>query len=342
MAHRAADEAMNQEIQYCTTSDGIRLAYSIIGKGNFIVRTPHWMAHLENDLTGPIFRHQILGLAHHHSLLRYDGRGLGLSQRDVTDISFERVVDDLETVVDRAGLDRFILVGLSQGAAVAVSYASRHPERLSHLVLYGGFARGILHMNEVEQQEQKLETMCALIRQGWGSDQAAYREFFTSQFIVDGTLEHHRWLNDAQRAAATPEVAERILRMNADINVIDLLPKVKVPTLVMHCRGDTRVPFSMGQEIAANIPGAKFVPLDSRNHIILSDEPANRQLFDAIALFLGERPMRGPLPGTTTLKGRVDRMIGALERNWIIKTIVILASIAGVLLFVEEVWRALR
>src|SRR5262249_38178217 len=133
---------MQQEIQYCTAPDGVRLAYSIIGNGTPVVRTPHWFAHLEYDLKAPIYRHQILGLAHRHSLLRYDGRGIGLSQRDVTDISFERLVGDLESVVDRAGLERFALVGLSQGGAVAAAYASRHPERLTHLIIYGGFARG--------------------------------------------------------------------------------------------------------------------------------------------------------------------------------------------------------
>jgi pimeloyl-ACP methyl ester carboxylesterase len=332
---------MRQEIQYCTTSDGVRLAYSIIGKGSFLVRTPHWFAHLENDLSGPIYRPQILGLAHRHSLLRYDGRGLGLSQREVADISFDRVVEDLETVIDRAGLDRFALVGLSQGASVAITYASRHPERVSHLIIYGGFARGLLHMERPDQEKEKLETMCALIRQGWGSDQAAYREFFTSQFIVDGSAEDHRWLNDAQRAAATPEVAERILRMNAAIDVMDLLPKVRAPTLVTHCRGDMRVPFSLGQEIAANIPGAKFVALDSRNHLILSSEPANRQLFEAIAAFLGDPPLRGSLPGAATFSQRIENKIGALERNWAIKIVVILAAITGLILFFEEVWRAL-
>ena len=333
---------MHQEIQYCTTPDGIRLAYSIIGKGTFLVRTPHWFAHLENDLNGPIFRHQLLGLAHRHSLLRYDGRGLGLSQRDVADISFERVINDLETVVDRAGFDRFALLGLSQGGAVAATYAARHPERVTHLIICGGFARGPLHLDQPDKQRQKLETMCALIREGWGSDQDAYREFFSSQFIVDGTIADHRWLNDAQRAAATPEVAERILRMNANINIVDLLPKVHVPTLILHCRGDMRVPFNLGLEFAANIPGAKFVPLDSRNHVILGNEPANRQLFDAITRFLGERPIRGPLPGTTTISERFEKRIGALEGNWLIKIIVILASITGVILFVEEVWRAFR
>jgi pimeloyl-ACP methyl ester carboxylesterase len=333
---------MHQEIQYCTTSDGVRLAYSIIGKGTPIVRTPHWFAHLEYDLKGPIFRHQILGLAHHHSLLRYDARGLGLSQREVKEISFDRVVEDLETVVDRAGIERFTLIGLSQGGAVAAAYASRHPERLTHLIIYGGFARGLLHDENPEKQRQKLELNRALVREGWGSDQDSYREFFTSQFIPDGNIDHHRWLNDVQRIAATPEMAERILCMNADINVVDLLPNIRVPTLVLHSRGDQRVPFSLGQEIAAGIPGAKFVSLESRNHIILADEPANRQLFDAIALFLGDRPIRGSLPGTATFKERVEKAVGAFERNWLIKVIVIFAALSGVTIFFIELWQMLR
>jgi pimeloyl-ACP methyl ester carboxylesterase len=333
---------MHQEIQYCTTSDGVRLAYSIIGKGTPIVRTPHWFAHLESDMEGPIYRHQLLGLAHHHSLLRYDGRGVGLSQRDIAEISFDRTVEDLETVVDRAGLQRFILVGLSQGAGLAIAYAVRHPGRLSHLIICGGYARGELHRENPEKQREKLELTRSLIRQGWGSDQDSYREFFTSAFIPDGSIEHYRWLNRSQRIAATAEVAERILDMNAGIDVTGLLPKVRVPTLVLHSRADQRVPFGLGQEIAAGIPGAKFVPLETRNHIVLSDEPANRQLFNAITVFLGDPPIRGALPGTATLKERVEKKVGALERNWVMKVVVIVASITGVILFIEEVWRALR
>jgi pimeloyl-ACP methyl ester carboxylesterase len=332
---------MDQQIQYCAASDGVRLAYSIIGKGTPIVRTPHWFAHLEYDLKGPIFRHQILGLAHHHSLLRYDGRGLGLSQREVAEISFERVVEDLETVVDHAGLKRFILVGLSQGSAVAAAYASRHPERLSHLILYGGFALGLLHRENPEKQRQTLELMRAVVREGWGSDQDSYREFFTTQFIPDGSIDHHRWLNKVQRVAATPEVAERIMCMNADIDVVDSLPKIRVPTLVMHTRGDLRVPFSQGQDMAASIRAAKFVSLESRNHIILADEPANRQFFDAIASFLGDQRIR-VLPGTASFKERVEKVVLAVEQSWLIKIVVILAAITGVALFVEEMWRTVH
>jgi len=320
---------MHQEIQYCTTPDGVRLAYSVIGKGTPIVRTPHWFSHLEYDLQGPIFRHQILGLAHRHSVLRYDGRGMGLSRRDVRDLSFDRQVEDLETVVESSGLKRFALLGLSAGAAVAIAYASRRPERLTHLILYGGFARGLLYRENPEKAKHILELSRALVREGWGSDQESYREFFTSQFFPDGTIEHHRWLNNVQHITATPEIAEQLLCTVAGTNVVDLLPKVRVPTLVMHARGDVPVPFSQGQEIAAGIPGAKFVPLESRNHLILAEEPANRQFFDAIASFLGDRRIRGTLPGTATLKERVHRRVLAIERNWFIRTVAILAAVAG-------------
>jgi pimeloyl-ACP methyl ester carboxylesterase len=333
---------MHQEIQYCATPDGVRLAYSVIGKGTPIVRTPHWFAHLEYDLQGPVYRHQILGLAHRHTLLRYDGRGIGLSQRNVTDLSFNRLVDDLETVVDSAGLESFALLGLSQGVAVAIAYATRRPERLTHLILYGGFARGLLHRDNLEKAKQRLELNRALVREGWGSDQDSYREFFTSQFFPDGTIDHHQWLNKVQRLTATPDVAERVMCMSASINVVDLLPKVSVPTLVMHARGDIRVPFSQGQEIAAGIPGAKFVPLEGRNHIIRADEPANRQFFDAVASFLGDRRIRGTLPGTATFKERVQRIVVAIERNWLTKTIAILAALAAATVSFVQLFRLLR
>ena len=336
-----ADFTEQQEIQYCTTPDGVRLAYSMIGKGTSIVRTPHWFAHLEYDLQGPIFRHQILGLAHRHSVLRYDGRGIGVSQREILEISFDRPVADLETVVDRAGLETFALCGFSHGGAVAIAYVSRHPERVSHLIIYGGFVRGLLHRDNPEKDKKLLELQRTLIREGWGSDQDAYREFFTSQFIPDGTIEHLRSLNQLQRVAATPEVAERILCLTADTNVVDLLPKVRSPTLVVHARG-LRVPFSEGQLIAAGIAGAKFVSLETRNHLILPNEPANRQFFDAIAAFLGDPPIRGALPGTATFKERVQRSVVAIERNWLIKTIAIVAGLAAAAVSFIQLFRLLR
>jgi pimeloyl-ACP methyl ester carboxylesterase len=333
---------VHQEIQYCTTSDDVRLAYSVIGKGTPIVRTSHWFSHLEYDLKYPVYRHLILGLAHRHSVVRYDGRGLGLSQRDVTENSFERWISDLECVVDALSLKRFVLFGMSQGAPISIQYAVRHPERVTHLIICGGFARGFLHRDDYEHEKESLELSRALIRQGWGSDKVAYRQWFTSHFIPDATAEQSRCFNEAEHSSATPEMAEKLLDVVADINVVGLLPNVKMPTLILHCRNDTIVPFSLGQELASRIPGAKFVPLEGRNHIILADDSAHRGFLNAVFSFLGDPPIKGALPGGKKFKDQLENIVKGLEQNWFIKLIVILAAITGVLLFAEELWRILR
>jgi len=332
---------MKQDIQYCIAPDGVRLAYSIIGKGSTIVRTPHWFAHLEHDLESPVFRHMLLGRAHQHSLLRYDARGIGLSQRDNVEISFDKWVSDLEAIVDCAKLDRFILFGLSQGAAQAIAYAARHPERLTHLILYGGFARGYLHRENPEKEKEALELACALIRSGWGSDQEAHRQFFTSLFIPDATKELQHSLNEMQRVAATPQMAECFLRVIADINVTDKLSKIKTPTLVLHPTGELRAPFLLAQEIAAGIAGAKLVPLESRNHIVQADEPAHRVMSDAIADFLGDKRMRGPLPGTAPLHERLDTAIGSFQRSWLVKLVVVAGALVSAGVAFMQLWRML-
>ena len=331
---------VEQEIQYCTAPDGVRLAYTLRGKGPPIVRAAHWFTHIEHDATSAVMRHFVLGLSHGHRLLRYDQRGNGLSQRDVNDISFERWVSDLETVVDAAGFDRFALVGISQGASTSIAYAARHPERVSHLIIYCGFARGLLHRDgDPEKLKQSLDLARGLVREGWGSDAESHRQFFTSQFIPDGTLPQQHSLNEMQRVSATPDMAERTIVELANVNVVDLLPKVKAPTLVLHVRGDLRVPFALGQEIAAAIPGAKFVPLDGRNHMLLPNERAHRQFSDAVATFLGDKPIRGPLPGTATFSERLETTVGNVERNWFIKVAVIFAALTGCVLFFIEIWK---
>jgi pimeloyl-ACP methyl ester carboxylesterase len=330
---------MQQQIQYCTTPDGVQLAYSQIGNGTPLVRLPHWFAHLEYDLKSPITQHMTLGLSHRHKLLRYDARGIGMSQREVGDISFDRWVDDLATVVDKVGLARFALVGLSQGAAIAIAYAARHPERVSHLILYGGYARGHLYRGAPDNAKKSLELNCSFIREGWGSDQDAYRQFFTTQFMPAGTTEQHRWLNELERVAAAPEMAERFMRTIASTNVVDLLPTVKTPTLVLHCRDDLRAPFALGQEIAAGIPGAKFVPLDGKNHTLLPNDPATRKFFEATADFLGDQPFKGALPGSTKLKDRLDHALRSAEQSWVTKLVVIPAAGTGIIIFGFELWR---
>lgn len=334
---------MQQEIRYCTTPDGVRLAYALMGKGTPLVRASHWFTHLEHDLGSPVMRPLVLGLSQHHKLLRYDARGNGLSQRDIPAISFESWVADLETVIDAAGFERFALVGLSQGAPISIAYAARHPERVSHLIIYCGYARGLLYRDgDPEKLKQSLDLARGIVREGWGSEAESHRQFFTSQFMPDGSLEQQHALNELERSSATPEMAERTLIEMAKVNVLDLLPKVRAPTLVLHVRGDLRVPFAQGQEVAAGIPGAKFVPLPGRNHILVPNEPAYREYHNAVAAFLGDPVTRGPLPGTATLGQRAETMIGTLQRNWLLKLVVIAGTLVSAAIAFVQLWRLLH
>jgi pimeloyl-ACP methyl ester carboxylesterase len=332
---------MDQDIRYCTTPDGVRLAYALTGEGMPIVRTSHWFAHVEHDAESPAFKYFLLDMSGGHRVLRYDARGIGLSQRDNIELSFEHFVSDLGTVVDAAGLDKFIMLGLSQGGAQAIAYTARHPERVSHLILFGAYCRGAYRRGKTEEEKKKIDLACDLIRNGWGGNDESYRQFFTSQFIPDADKALQHSLNEMQRVAATPEMAERFLLASTEIDVSADLARIKCPTLVLHSTRDRRVPFSMGQEIAAGIPGAKLVPLDSDNHLIMPHEPARRVMADAIADFLGEKRARH-LPGTETFTKRLEHKAHALEQNWLIKFILVFAAITGCLIFFYEIYKLWR
>lgn len=278
--------AEEQSIQFCQTRDGVQLAYAKTGQGPPIIKTGNWMTHLEFDLESPIWRHLYRELSEEHTLIRYDARGNGLSDRDVPDVTFDHFVDDLETVVDAAGIDRFALLGVSQGCSVSIAYAVRHPERVSQLVLFGGYAVGWRKRARTQSEKETGEAMLTLVRLGWGQENPAFRQLFTSQFIPGGTKEQADWFNELQRISASPEDAVRNLMATGETDVTALLAKVNVPTLVMHSRHDTRVPFESGRRMAAGIPGARFVPLESRNHLILEDEPAFPRFLEEIKSFL--------------------------------------------------------
>lgn len=278
--------AEEQSIQFCQTRDGVQLAYAKTGQGPPIIKTGNWMTHLEFDLESPIWRHLYRELSDEHTLIRYDARGNGLSDRDVPDVTFDHFVDDLETVVDAAGMDRFALLGVSQGCSVSIAYAVRHPERVSHLVLFGGYAVGWRKRARTQAEKETGEAMLTLVRLGWGQENPAFRQLFTSQFIPGGTKEQADWFNELQRISASPDDAVRNLMATGETDVTALLAKVNVPTLVMHSRHDTRVPFESGRRMAAGIPGARFVPLESRNHLILEDEPAFPRFLEEIKSFL--------------------------------------------------------
>jgi DNA-binding winged helix-turn-helix (wHTH) protein/alpha-beta hydrolase superfamily lysophospholipase len=270
-----------QEIHFCTAPDGVRIAYALAGQGPPLVKAANWLNHLEYDWQSPIWSHLLYALAAEHRLIRYDERGNGLSDWDADDISFDAFVRDLESVVEATGLARFALLGISQGCAVSIAYAVRHPTRVSHLVLYGGFARGRSRRDRAEA-----DTLLGLIRQGWGRENPAFRQFFASLFLPGGTPEQMQWFNDLQRITTSPENAVRILNATGSVDVSDLLPRVKVPTLVLHCRNDAAQPFDEGRRLAAGIPGARFVALESPNHLVLEGEPAWSRLLEEVKAFL--------------------------------------------------------
>ena len=275
---------IEQEIRFCTAADGVRLAYATVGQGPPLVKAANWLNHLEFDWDSPVWRHLFRGLAKDRQLIRYDERGNGLSDWDA-ELSFEMFVRDLETVVDTIGLDRFPLLGISQGCAVSVAYAVRHPERVSHLILYGGYARGSNHRGDPGNVAVR-QALKTLVLEGWGRENPNFRQIFTSFFIPGGTHEQMRWFNDLQRMTTSPENAVRFLDTFDDINVTDLLDRVTMPTLVLHCRDDARVSFAEGRLLATSIPGARFVSLDGRNHLILEDEPAFPRFMEEVRNFL--------------------------------------------------------
>jgi class 3 adenylate cyclase len=278
---------MEQQIRFCTSSDGTRIAYATVGQGSPVISIRPWFTHLEYEWESPMWRSLIDRLSARHLLIRHDGRGMGLSDRRVSDYSPEAQVRDLEAVVDALGLERFALYGVSQGGATSITYAVRYPERVSHLILQGSFAR-MGWLVDTEEGQQRFQTALSLIRQGWGTDLPAHRQFFTSLFMPDADTEAIRQFNEMQRISASPENAAALLSAMPDTDVSELLSQVRAPTLVVHCRGDATIPFESGRELAAAIPGARFLPLDSRNHALLPDEPAAEVLGRAVEEFLGE------------------------------------------------------
>jgi predicted ATPase/pimeloyl-ACP methyl ester carboxylesterase len=292
----AKPSSMAQQIHYCHTPDGVRLAYATVGHGPPLIKAANWLSHLEYDWQSPVWQHWLEGLTRYHTLIRYDERGCGLSDWQVDDFSFEVWVQDLETVVEAAGLKRFPLLGLSQGGPIAIAYAVRHPEKVSHLILYGTYVRGRLNRKLTPQQLEEAQTFIQLIKIGWGQENPAFRQVFTTLFMPDASLEQQRWFNDLQRMSASPENAMRIVAGFNTIDVRNLAAQVKAPTLVLHARDDARIPFDEGELITSLIPSARFVPLESKNHILLEHEPAWQQFLDEMHQFLGVERGAKPEP----------------------------------------------
>ena len=287
---RAAAPKYEQEIHFCQARDGVQLAYSRIGEGPPLVKTANWLTHIEYDFESPVWKAFYQEMSRDNAFFRYDARGNGLSDREVPDVSYEHFVDDLEAIVDAAGIDRFALLGISQGCAVSIGYAIRHPERLSHMVLLGGYAVGWKKRARSAAEKQAGEAMQTLMRLGWGQENPAFRQMFTSQFIPGASKEQADWFNEFQKISASPDDAVRNLVANGDVDITSLLSKVRVPTLVMHARHDARVPMESGRRMAAGIPGARFVALESQNHVLLENEPAFATFFAELKAFIASKP----------------------------------------------------
>jgi DNA-binding winged helix-turn-helix (wHTH) protein/alpha-beta hydrolase superfamily lysophospholipase len=282
-----ANPARNQKVTFCKTSGAVHLAVATVGEGPTLVKTANWLTHLEYDWQSPVNQPLFQRLSRDRQLVRYDARGTGLSDRDGQNISFEAFVLDVETVVDALSLERFSLLGISQGAAVAVAYAARHPERVDKLVLHGGYAQGRKRRGSTADDEQA-EAFTTLMRYGWGQEHSAFMQAFSSIYVPKGTPEQIRWFTDLQRISTSAEIAVRIRSACDQIDIVDLLPNVRVPTLVTHSRYDHVAPFEQGRLLATLIPGARLVALESDNHPILPDEPAWPIWVNAIEAFLSD------------------------------------------------------
>jgi pimeloyl-ACP methyl ester carboxylesterase/DNA-binding CsgD family transcriptional regulator len=281
--------ALRPDIRFCTAADGAKLAVGLYGQGPPLVRAGTWLTHVEYDATSPLSAHWGEELAKRHRYIAYDGRGCGLSDRQVDELSLDVFVADLEAIVDELELERFPLFGLSMGAPVAVAYAAKHPERVSRLVLHGGFHRSYLAAKSSDPRVlEEADVLLKSARHGWGSGRPALRQVFVAKFMGDSTEAQRRAFDDRQRLSSTAEVAEKYLRAMFAFDVKDLAPRVSCPTIAFHSRGDQLIFFDQGRKLAALIPGARLVPLDSLNHVPFREEPAWEVLVAALRPFLDE------------------------------------------------------
>jgi pimeloyl-ACP methyl ester carboxylesterase len=276
------------EVQFCRTTDDVRIAYAKVGNGPPLVWAAHWMSHLAFSWESPIWRHWTEEFAKDHAFVHYDERGNGLSDWGVSTFSVDAFVRDLEAVVDALGFDQFTLIGSSKGGPTAIAYAALHPERVSRLILYGTFAQGSRVRGDPAAVERH-EATITLTQQGWAQDNPAYRQILTSLLLPDASVEEMGWFNDLQRISASAANAAALLRSLGDVNVVDYLPAIAAPTLVLHCRDDSSsAPFEQGRLIASRIPHAKFVALESRNHVLLPRDPAWSAFVSEVRKFLSE------------------------------------------------------
>ncbi len=277
---------MSPQIRFCRSFDGTRIAYSVTGQGPPVIRSPHWLTHVEYEWQSPLWRPWIDEMSRSYTYVRMDERACGLSDWNVKDISFEAWVKDFEAVIDAAGFERFALFGASQGSSIAIEYAVRHPERVTHLVLLGAYARGWLKRGLPAERVAELEAQLKLVEVGWGREDPSYRQMFSTQFIPGANMDELKSLSELQRKSCSAENAVRLIRAFFMIDVTKSATQVRCPTLLLHARGDRRAPFEEGRILASLIPGSRLVPLETDNHILLKHEPAFGHFFDELRAFV--------------------------------------------------------
>lgn len=278
--------APKQELRFCSTRDSTTIAYATSGAGYPLVKVANWLSHLEYDYQSPIWRHWWAGLAERFRVIRYDERGCGLSDWDIADISFEAWVQDLVEVVNTAAPDKFALYGMSQGVPVAVAYAARFPERVSHLILYGGPLRGALTLGDPAIDE-RIALLRQLLKLGWAEPSHAFSRVFASLFVPQGTEEQFKWFDDLQRVSTSADNAVRFWDVCCTLDVSEIAQQVRAPTLVLHAEQDAVVPFAEARYTASKISGAQLVPLQSSNHILLEHEPSWAKFLEEVTDFIG-------------------------------------------------------
>jgi class 3 adenylate cyclase/pimeloyl-ACP methyl ester carboxylesterase len=276
---------VEQEIAFTQAQDGTTIAYATSGTGPAVVHVLGWFTHLEDGMNSPMFSVMPLGRwENRYRLVRFDGRGTGLSDRRVEDFSLEARVSDLEAVIDSLGLERFAIYAHSAGGPVAIRYTARHPERVTRLVFYGSFAR----INVNEEAEEKLRALASVARIGWGETNPAYRQTFTGLFMQNGDPVQQRVFSEFQRVAADGADVANFLESLTGIDERANAQRIGVPTLVIHVRGDGIVPHALGRELAAQIPGARFMTLEGNDHIMRVGSPGAEKADEAIEAFLDE------------------------------------------------------
>ncbi len=310
------EKSARQRIRYLRTTDNVQLAWAESGSGPALVKAANWLTHLEYDWESPVWNHWIRFFTEHFRFVRFDERGCGMTDWQVEDLSLDRWVGDVEAVVEAAGAtEPFAMLGISQGAATCVAYAVRHPERVSHLILYGGYPKGVSRRGDSEH-ERVYRAIIELARLGWGKDNPAFRQIFTSRFIPGGTDEQLDWFNDLCRKTTSAEMSARLLESRSQVDVSELLEQIRTPTLVLHSREDDVVPISQGRLLATRIPDAQFVELDSRNHVLLDKEPAWDRFREAVLDFVGiGRHAHGEDPAFAALSPREREVLSLMTEG---------------------------